>query len=98
MQWIAPSERDTANASFEKRLWDAADSFRANHRLKPQDYSGIILGIIFLRFAEVRYSKQRATLEKNQVLPVAAHVWTNLQRTLPRASFTSPPTCGLIID
>ena len=30
MQWIAPAEKDTNNAALEKRLWDAADQFRAN--------------------------------------------------------------------
>ena len=30
MIWIAPSEKDTDNAALEKRLWDAADQFRAN--------------------------------------------------------------------
>ena len=30
MLWIAPSEKDTANAAQEKRLWDAADQYRAN--------------------------------------------------------------------
>jgi type I restriction enzyme M protein len=64
MQWIAPSEKDTASASLEKRLWDSADQFRANSGLKPQEYSGPILGIIFLRFAEVRFSLRRAVLEK----------------------------------
>ncbi len=34
MQWIAPSEKDTDNAALEKRLWDAADQFRANSGLK----------------------------------------------------------------
>ena len=64
MRWIAPSEKDTDNAAFEKRLWDAADQFRANSGLKAQEYSGPILGIIFLRFAEARFAKQRAKLEK----------------------------------
>ncbi len=64
MRWIAPSEKDTDNAAFEKRLWDAADQFRANSGLKAQEYSGPILGIIFLRFAEARFAHQRATLEK----------------------------------
>ena len=27
MQWIAPSEKDTATDTLEKRLWDAADQF-----------------------------------------------------------------------
>ncbi len=65
MQWIAPSEKDTANASLEKRLWDAADQFRANSGLSAAQYSQPVLGLIFLRFAEVRFSKQRTALEKN---------------------------------
>ena len=64
MHWIAPSEKDTAAATLEKRLWDSADQFRANSGLKAQEYSGPILGIIFLRFAEVRFAQQRAKLEK----------------------------------
>jgi type I restriction enzyme M protein len=62
MHWIAPSEKDDASATLEKRLWDAADQFRANSGLKAQEYSGPILGLIFLRFAEVRFATQRAKL------------------------------------
>jgi type I restriction enzyme M protein len=64
MHWIAPTEKDAASASLEERLWDAADQFRANSGLKAQEYSGPILGLIFLRFAEVRFAAQRAKLEK----------------------------------
>jgi type I restriction enzyme M protein len=63
MLWIAPSEKDAASTSLEKRLWDAADQFRANSGLKAQEYSGPILGLIFLRFAEVRFALQRTKLE-----------------------------------
>jgi len=63
MHWIAPTEKDTANGSLERKLWDTADQFRANSGLKAQEYSGPILGIIFLRFAEVRFALQRAKLE-----------------------------------
>lgn len=62
MHWIAPSEKDSATTSLEKRLWDAADQFRANSGLKAQEYSGPILGLIFLRFAEVRFSVQHDKL------------------------------------
>lgn len=62
MQWIAPTEKDAGSTSLEKRLWDAADQFRANSGLKAQEYSGPILGLIFLRFAEVRFAAQRAKL------------------------------------
>lgn len=64
MHWIAPSEKDTASTALEKRLWDAADQFRANSGLKAQEYSGPILGLIFLRFADARFAVQRAKLEK----------------------------------
>jgi type I restriction enzyme M protein len=64
MLWVAPSEKDTDNAALEKRLWDAADQFRANSGLKAQEYSAPVLGLIFLRFAEVRFAAQRAKLEK----------------------------------
>jgi type I restriction enzyme M protein len=64
MQWIAPTEKDTAAATLEKRLWDAADQFRANSGLKSQEYSAPVLGLIFLRFAEVRFTTRRGKLEQ----------------------------------
>jgi type I restriction enzyme M protein len=64
MQWIAPSEKDRVTDTLGKCLWDAANQFRANSGLKPQEYSGPILGLIFLRFAEVRFTARRAKLEK----------------------------------
>jgi type I restriction enzyme M protein len=63
MHWIATAEKDNATNTLEKRLWDAADQFRANSGLKPQEYSAPVLGLIFLRFAEVRFAAQRAKLE-----------------------------------
>ncbi len=61
MNWIAPTEKDTDNAALEKRLWDAADQFRANSGLKSQEYSAPVLGLIFLRFAEVRFAARRGS-------------------------------------
>jgi type I restriction enzyme M protein len=63
MQWIAPSEKDTANQTLEKRLWEAADQLRANSGLTSAQYSTPVLGLIFLRFAEARFAKRRAQLE-----------------------------------
>jgi type I restriction enzyme M protein len=54
MQWIAPAEKDAATTTLEKRPWDAADQFRANSGLKAAGYSGPILGLVFLRFADLR--------------------------------------------
>ncbi|MDB6112706.1 MAG: methylase, partial [Pedosphaera sp.] len=64
MQWIAPSEKDTATDTLEKRLWAAADQVRANSGLNAAQYSQPVLGLIFLRFAEVRFAARRKALEK----------------------------------
>jgi type I restriction enzyme M protein len=64
MQWIAPSEKDASNGTLEKGLWAAADQLRANSGLTSQQYGQPVLGLIFLRFAEVRFAKRRADLEK----------------------------------
>ncbi|OFZ70438.1 MAG: hypothetical protein A2Z01_00130 [Betaproteobacteria bacterium RBG_16_58_11] len=62
MHWIAPSERDTATDTLEKRLWNAADQFRANSGLTAAQYSAPVLGLIFLLFAETRFAKCRTAL------------------------------------
>src|SRR5438045_2728331 len=64
MNWIAPSEKDAANDTLEKRLWAAADQLRANSGLSAQQYSQPVLGLIFLRFAEVRFTARRVLLQK----------------------------------
>ena len=64
MQWIAPSEQDTDVQALENRLWAAADQLRANSGLTSAQYSQPVLGLIFLRFAEVRFLARLAALEK----------------------------------
>jgi len=64
MRWVAPTEKDTANETLEKRLWAAADQFRANSGLKAGQYSTPVLGLIFLRFAEARFAQRRKQLER----------------------------------
>lgn len=64
MRWIAPSERDAATAALENRLWDAADELRANSSLSSAQYSQPVLGLIFLRFADAKFTALRKELEK----------------------------------
>ena len=46
MQWVAPTEEDAATDTLEKRLWDAADPFRANSGLSAsQQYWQPVLGL-----------------------------------------------------
>jgi type I restriction enzyme M protein len=44
-------------AELEKRLWATADELRANSTLKASEYSVPVLGLLFLKFAEVRFIK-----------------------------------------
>jgi type I restriction enzyme M protein len=41
---------------IEKRLWDAADELRANSKLKASEYSIPVLGLIFLRYADAKFT------------------------------------------
>ena len=42
---------------LENRLWGAADEFRANSKLKASEYSIPVLGMIFLRYADVKFAE-----------------------------------------
>jgi type I restriction enzyme M protein len=64
MHWIATPKKDDNNDTLEKRLWAAADQLRANSGLTAQQYAQPVLGLIFLRFAEARFSTLRVKLEK----------------------------------
>lgn len=44
------------NSTIEKKLWDAADSLRTNSKLKSSEYATPVLGLIFLRFADYRFT------------------------------------------
>lgn len=48
---------------LEDRLWAAADQLRANSHLKSGEYSVPVLGLIFLRFADVEFTKADAELQ-----------------------------------
>lgn len=50
------------NSDIEKRLWDAADQLRANSRLKSSEYSVPVLGLIFLRYADQKFSAAQKAL------------------------------------
>lgn len=48
---------------LEKRLWEAADELRANSKLKASEYSMPVLGLIFLRYANHRFTRARDQLQ-----------------------------------
>ena len=46
------------------RLWDTADQLKTNAGLKPSQYSGPVLGLLFLRYAESRFAQAEQGLTK----------------------------------
>lgn len=52
---------------LEQRLWSAADQLRANSNLKSSEYSQPVLGLIFLRFADAKFSKAEKELNITNV-------------------------------
>lgn len=49
---------------LKDKLWATADQLRANSGLKATEYAEPILGLIFLRFADVKYSKYEDEINK----------------------------------
>jgi len=52
------------NGQLEKRLWEAADQLRANSALTAQEYSRPVLGLIFLKYADHKFSVVEKLLAK----------------------------------
>jgi len=48
--------------NLKNKLWEGADQLRANSGLKSTEYATPILGLIFLRFAQSKYSKFEADI------------------------------------
>ena len=51
------------NGETEKRLWDVANNLRANSKLSPSEYSTPVLGLLFLRHADFKFTKKQKELE-----------------------------------
>jgi type I restriction enzyme M protein len=51
---------------IEKRLWEAADQLRANSKLKSSEYSVPVLGLIFLRYADYKFTQVEQELAVSQ--------------------------------
>ncbi|MBC8235837.1 SAM-dependent DNA methyltransferase [bacterium] len=53
---------NSTSNEFENRLWSAADELRANSRLKASEYSTPVLGLIFLRYADHKFTQAEKEL------------------------------------
>ncbi len=52
---------------LENNLWRAADNLRANSDLKSTEYATPVLGLIFLKFADNKYSLAEPDIVKEHV-------------------------------
>src|SRR6266568_9478576 len=50
------------HTDLEGRLWGAADELRANSKLKSSEYSIPVLGLIFLRYANHKFTQAEKTM------------------------------------
>ncbi|MCK4592027.1 SAM-dependent DNA methyltransferase [Candidatus Parcubacteria bacterium] len=49
---------------LENKLWEAADKLRANSPLRLNEFAEPVLGLIFLKFADIRFTKAQKEIEK----------------------------------
>ena len=49
---------------IERRLWSAADELRANSSLRPSEYSTPVLGLIFLRYADHKFTQTELEISR----------------------------------
>ncbi|PWA07271.1 type I restriction-modification system subunit M [Flavobacterium psychrotolerans] len=75
---------------LEKDLWDSANSLRAYGGLKAADYAVPVLGLIFLRFAENKYSHYEPEILKEY----EAEKGTRLERSIHSIALSK---CGFYL-
>lgn len=75
---------------LEKDLWDSANSLRAYGGLKAADYAVPVLGLIFLRFADNKYTHFEAEILKEY----HAEKGTRLERTIEAIALSK---CGFYL-
>lgn len=58
-----------SNGVMEKRLWKTANNLRANSKLRYSEYSRPVLGLIFLKYADYKFSQKKKEFggEKDEV-------------------------------
>src|ERR1039458_8470500 len=57
-----PAPPKTDIYAIADRLWETADELRANSHLKASEYSVPVLGLIFLKFADSRFTQAETEL------------------------------------
>ena len=53
-------------SNINNRLWEVADQLRANSELTSAEYKSPVLGLVFLRFADQKFSAAKEQIESQQ--------------------------------
>jgi len=72
---------------LEDDLWSAADNLRANSDLKASEYGTPVLGLIFLKFADINYRRHEADIQAEH----AALKGTRREKPLHEIAVASSP-------
>ncbi len=75
---------------LENKLWDAANSLRAYGGLKASDYAVPVLGLIFLKFADNKYSQYESEILKKYTEAKG----TRMEQTIQEIALA---TCGFYL-
>ncbi len=75
---------------LEKDLWSAADNLRANSDLKSSEYATPVLGLIFLKFADNKYSLAETDIIKEH----AALSGTRAEKSIDKVAIAK---CGFYL-
>tara|TARA_R110002096_G_scaffold392677_3_gene587646 strand:- start:2188 stop:4317 length:2130 start_codon:yes stop_codon:yes gene_type:complete len=75
---------------LETKLWDSANALRAYGGLKAADYAVPVLGLIFLKFADNKYSQNEAEIYKTYT----AEKGTRIERSIDKIAIA---TCGFYL-
>ena len=85
-------------AEIESRLWSAADELRANSRLRASEYSTPVLGLIFLRYADHKFTqaeqeigREATTSTRRRTDPKTQYQARGVFYLPEKARFQSPP-------
>ncbi|MFC2109331.1 N-6 DNA methylase [Bacteroidota bacterium] len=76
--------------NLEDKLWDSANAMRAHGGLKASDYAVPVLGLIFLKFAENKYSQHEPGILKEYQKDKG----TRMERTIQEIALA---TCGFYL-
>lgn len=71
---------------LENRLWEAADHMRANSALRLNEFAEPVLGLIFLKFAGVKFSKTEKEIAAERKAKTKSYGGASVARERPISS------------